>query len=374
MVDLRMKTRTLLFMGNRIFPFFLSILFCAPLRSNPLPPPPLEFLISELLFESEGKWVMELRLRNAEYHSPEELESVYIKSSNSRVKWDGLLTRGDGSDFYFEVVLLRNDSLDSDLIINPEGDFLQVVTYWGWETDSICHTLVFGNYPDAVVRSPDDGESIVFAEEYYCIDASPTIGFPNDEEGITGMVTFDIYYPDRQPFVFSDVRLFDADHLQFIPIYKNEDGSYSGELYRGRYLIDKLYVGSKYGYYTEYWEFKNPINCRMDEAMRWSFKIRLRIDLDRFTGMQTVETEGTLLKIFPNPIMENTFGYETTLPVRSAKSVIEITGLNGQIVAQYPIFENKGKMTLPANTAKGIYNAALTVNKKKYATTKIIVQ
>jgi hypothetical protein len=371
-----MKTKFLLLLiRSYILSFLLlllSILFCSPLRANPLPPPPFELLVSELMFESDGKWVMELQPSYPDhwYYYTETVDSIYIESSNSRIKWNGLLTKEDG--FYANpgFVLLRNDSLDSDFIINPEGDYIQVTTY----PDAISYTLIFGNYPGATLRSPNEGESIVWAAGYYCIDVTPTIGLPNDNEGMFANVTFNIYYPDRQPFYFSDVRLFDANHLQLIPIYKNEDGSYSGNLYYCRYLIDKLYIGDRNGRYYEYWEFIRPINCWMDNAIDLGNGAEIRIDLNRFTDIQTVKTEETVLKIIPNPVTENAFSYETTLPVKSAKSIIEIIGLNGQILAQYPVFEYSGKISLPANIAKGIYNAVLRVNEKKYATAKLIVQ
>jgi hypothetical protein len=316
---------------------------------------------------------MELQPRH-EHYDVEMVDSICIKSSNSRVKWNGLLMGEGGVYANPEAVLLRNDSLDSDLIINPEGDYIQITTYYKWAPDSISYTLTFGNYPGATVRSPDEGESIVWANEYYCIDVTPTIGLPNDEEGMFATVRFNIYYPDGQAFYASDARLFDANHLQLIPIYKNEDGSYSGTLYYCRYLIDKLYINNGSGRYYEYWEFKNPINCWMDDAINRDYEITIRIDLDQFTDIQSIKPEKIVLKIIPNPVTENAFTYETTLPVKSAKSIIEIIGLNGQTIAQYPVFENKGRIKLPTNIAKGIYTAALTVNTKKYAAAKIVVQ
>jgi hypothetical protein len=352
----------------------LSVFLSSPLRANPLLPPPFELLVSELMFDSEGKWVMELRPSYTDHgYYTEMVDSICIKSSNSRVKWNGLLTGEDGFYVSPEIILLRNDSLDSDFIINPEGDYIQVTTYYKWEPDSISYTLIFGSYPGATVRKPNEGESIVWAEGYYCIDVTPTIDFPNDNEGMFANVTFNIYYPDKQPFYYPDVRLFDANHSQLIPIYKNEDGSYSGNLYYCRYLIDKLYIGNAYGQYYDYWEFKSPVNCWMDDAIDLGNGAKIRIDLDRFTDIQTVKKK-EVLKIIPNPVTENAFFYETTLPVRSAKSAIEIIGLNGQILAQYPVFENKGKIILPSNIVKGIYNAVLRVNEKRYATAKIIVQ
>jgi len=102
--------------------------------------------------------------------------------------------------------------------------------------------------------------------------------------------------------------------------------------------------------------------------------VLLDIYINGYVGLQTVKTEEAgILKIYPNPVVGNSFNYETALPVKSTNSAIDITGLNGQKVGHYPIFENKSNIKLPSGIHKGIYTVSLIVNQKNYAATKITV-
>jgi len=80
------------------------------------------------------------------------------------------------------------------------------------------------------------------------------------------------------------------------------------------------------------------------------------------------------LKVYPNPVKEHSFYYETTLPVKSTNSAIEIIGLKGQKIGRYPISENKGTIKLSSNISRGVYTICLIVNNKNYANIKISVQ
>ena len=339
------------------------------LQANPLPSPPTEFFVSELAFDSEGKWVMEL---NA-FHDHYLLDSIIIKSSSGRVKWNGLSQDEDGRYIYQEMILLRNDSLDSGLNINPNGDYIEITSY-NQGYDSINHRLIFGNYADAFVRSPLETESIVWAAGFYCIDRTPTIGSINDAEGMYGAAKFNIYYPSGELFADTYAALSDENSSGFSTVTKNSDGSYSGNLYYCNLSFEKLFLRSYNGQYYDYWSISQPVAIRMDDPENWDKENSIQIELSLFTSVQTINTDESILKIYPNPISGKSFYYETTLPVKSANSRIEISGLNGQIIAHYPISQNKDKITLPSNIVNGVYNVTLIINSKKYIVSKVIVE
>jgi hypothetical protein len=359
--------------------FSMMLLVGIRLYANPIPVPPTEFAVSELMFDIEKKWVMELRGINIYgYYSLQDIDSVCITSSGGRgrVKMNCL---DYGNDFVSEMILLGNDCLDSDLIINQTGDFIQVTTYYErvdyiGSVDSVNHTLIFGNYTGATVRSPNENESIVFISgNLYSIDKTPTIGLPNDEEGTHTTILFEIYYPDEQLFVAPVVKLCNDNDPAEIILTRQADGLYSGEAHLCSYYFTKMHFKTQESkqYHSGYWYFRTwRLYMNWWDAPNYAHLIIL----DQFQGIQSVQIEKTILKIYPNPVKEKVFGYQTELPVKSAISYLEITGIDGQMIEQYSITENKGRLMLPSNIVAGIYTVRLIVNKKNYATTKIIIQ
>jgi hypothetical protein len=305
-----------------------------------------------------------------------------------------------GSD---QVFVLQKEDLDTDLIIHPEGDSVQIATYyqegtwWGGEGNVSTHTLIFGNYEKATVRSPKEGESIAQVPYYtkylagdewkgywcldgffysglYAINQTPSIGQLNNGNIAAEKLTVRIHNPNNLTFSETKLRLYDNRYHGFIDIDKQADDTFIGNVYACRYKFDIVYewvypCNLPYNPWKVYWTISPvELDVELDTAPV------IDIYLTGNVGIQSIQAEETVLKISPNPVFEKSFYYETSLPVKSAKSVIEIIGLNGQILVQYPIVENKGKITLPLNIAKGIYNVSLIVNMKKYGATKIIVQ
>jgi len=352
------------------------------LQANPLIPSPPEFFVSELTFDAEGNWVIDLG-SNGWWHFDflhEDVDSVCIITSCSRAKINLL----SFSNVFSGIISLSNDHLDSDLTIKQTGDYIQITIYYKYPqwyygeepVDSISHTLVFGNYVEATVRSPKENESIVFrSRDFYCINKTPTIGLPKSDNGTYATVRFKISYPDKQPFTASVAQLSDNNNRFFIDLVRDPDGIYSGRVHHCFYHIDKMYVRQKTGntYYGDHWLLRS-FELPKDWDVWYKESSYFVIELDQFVDINLIQVEETILKIFPNPITENSFYYETALPVKAASSMIEIIGLNGQKVGHYPIFENKGKITLSPDIVAGVYTVRLVVNKKNYATTKMIVR
>jgi hypothetical protein len=370
---------------------FFTLSIGVKLHANPIALRVPEFFVSELMFDASGEWVLELAAIRFDVWEP--VDSVLISTSSGCAKWKNpLFVDTDSYPDYQEVYLLRNDSLDSDLIIHQEGDFVQVTTYYNelHYVDELTYTLVFGNYTGATVRSPKEGESIAYVPDYfeafsedngfpykvdiysnlYAIDTTPTIGDPNDTNVSTGRINAKIYNQGSQPFPESVLQLKDERYSTCIRLIRQEDGLYAGDFYACNYYFDKLHpLTDLWIQRRDYWTI-NPVEFSMEGGDT----IPLDIFINGYVDIQIPKIENAILKIYPNPVSENCFYYETALPLKSGAGMIEIIGLNGQPVGQYPVFENKGKITLPSNSTAGIYTVHLIINKKNYAATKIIVQ
>lgn len=373
---------------------FFTLYVNMALHANPVPRPTQELVVSELMFDSNGKWVMELGgLCPVGFSNGKnvmglcelypyyflEIDSICITSSNSRIKVNNLPY---GDENIPKIILLRNDSLDSNLIIKQTGDFIKITTYYSqpqWYygdqfVDSLSNTLIFGNYEGATVRSPNESESIVWISDYlYSINKTPTIGqLPKDGSGTHTTIKFNIHYPDWQPFTASFVKLCDNNNKWEIDLNREDDGSYSGEVYYCSYSLSKMYFNIQPPY-VGYWLI-SPCNISLDWDTYWNNFLWINIYLTQFVDIKPIQAEASILKIYPNPVKDNSFNYETVLPVNSTNCTIEITKLNGQKIGQYPVSESKGKINLSSNIPQGIYFIKLNVNNKNYANTKIMIQ
>ena len=362
---------------------FFMLAMNGQLRANPVPSPPADFGVSEILFDSDGKWTIEIAsLIPWNYQQdffPDDVDSICITSSTERVKVHNLPHNEYG--YIPGYFLLRNDSLDSNLTIKQTGDYIKVTTYykypqWYFGEDAYSHTntLVFGDYPGATVRSPGENESIVWISgNSYSINKTPMLGqIPKDGSDTHSTIQFKIFYPDGQLFTASNVKLHDDKDNLDINLVRQGDGAYSGEAYYCSYNLSKMYFNMQMPPgYIGYWLIR-PLNI----SMYWDLwgTPTYNIYLDQFVDIKTIQKEDNILKVFPNPVKEHSFYYETTLPVKSTNSVIEIIGLNGQKIGRYPISENKGNIKLSSNISRGVYTICLIVNNKNYANTKILVQ
>jgi len=362
----------------------------AELRANPLPSCPAGLAVSEFMFDSDGKWVMELGGFTAIGSSNGQwsislwnfysvfsgIDSVCISSSTGSAKLKNV-----SWDYSMLSTLIRNDSLDSKLTINPDGDSIKITTYYnqpqyynGELVSSFTNAFSFGDYQGATVRTPGAGESIVcLSEDLYCINKTPTFGqFPKDGNGTHATYEFDIRYPDMQPYTEQYANLCANNNQVLINLTRQSDGIYYGEVYYHSYHIDKI-ISYRYPDATV------PLNGwtvrSFDLPKDWDLWYGyFNVYLDQNVDIIPIQKEEGILKIYPNPIVGNSFNYETILPIKSANSRIEITGLNGQKIGSYPISENKGNIKFSSNIPRGVYMFCLIINEKHYVNTKVTVQ
>ena len=351
-------------------------------RANPISLGPPKFFVSELRFDSLGEWI--IKLESVSFDEPDIVDSVCVTTSSGSAKWKNPI-------FDYSVqqgLTIQNDDLYSDLAIRKEGDFVRVTTYYEswWSYDEVTYTMIFGDYPEATVRSPKEGESIVHVPvdfPYYYLDnysnlyAIATIDESGESTVCTGTIRATIHNLTGQPFSESTIQFNDEHYSSIFDMKQQTDNVFTGNVFACRYSFDKLYKwvspSSMYMYpisaRTYYWTI-DPVQFEMESDS----VVLLDFYITGYVSLPTVKTEeADILKIYPNPIVGNSFNYETVLPVNSTNSAIDISGLNGQKIGHYPIFENKGNITLPSGIRRGVYTVSLVVNQKNYAATKITV-
>ena len=363
---------------KKILLIIFSFACFAITNANPLPSPPPIIGLSEIGFDSDGKWVIELvyqNIYNENTYMP--VDSVFICSSTGRAKLKNLKFKG-----YAGVMLVRNDSLLSNLNINPAGDSIQIEYHYrqySSTTKGLYIPLVFGNFKNATLACPQIGKSIAsyfvfnntnhsstpITANVYSIDKSPTLGEENDTTGMCGTLKGKIYDQNNQLLINSTHTL-DA-HGLYDNIQPFSDGSYSVKVFSFKSRISRMYYSEGYN------NFIVDI-LPIEYNMMPDSVITVDIHIQKITAVDEIKSDPvTLLQISPNPIKDLSFNYEISIPVKSSASYIEMISLSGQKITQFPITENVGKISLPANTTNGIYTLRLLVKNKNYGTSKIII-
>jgi hypothetical protein len=334
-------------------------------KANPIASPSI--VISELAFDSNGKWVIELQ--GFDLNSNIQIDSIILESSTGisklkRFNFDGITN----------IILVRNDSLLSNLTINQAGDSLKLHYYYNSNDFSEYKpALIYGNFKTALFFSPKISQTLAGVPYFqysniYSIDKSPTIGLENDSVGMCGTIKGYIYDKSNQLVIGNDYVFFDMEGWNFNTA---ENGSYSRRIYSYKNHISNLqfYFRPKMKWYN----IKiSPIDVSIQPDSIVNVDIHLQDSL--VTNLNEIKSDlESVMHIFPNPINELSFNYNITIPVKSSDSYIEFTNVSGQRIARYEITESNGKINLPAKTVNGSYILRLFVNNKNYATSKILI-
>jgi len=346
----------------------LLLLVIHLLNANPLVSPNC-FVLSELSFNSEGKWEIELKFLDDSFYYWG-TGSIYI-SSNSGSTYLKQLNLNSIKEKM--IVRINNDSLQSNLSINPQGDCISMGYSFAY---SLTPPLAFGNLVTATVRTPRIGESIAlygFDYQYdfdfdYSIDKSPSIGYENDSTGMCGTIKGKIYDPYN--LLPANAWLAGNGIIDFKP---EANGNYSARITSSKHSIDKLYYFQtksemSRGYYVKI----SPVVLTTTEP-----DTIVNVDLHIFDIVSSIESiksnQENIFKIAPNPITESSFNYEIAIPVKSSNSYIELYNMSGQMLERHYVTESKGKINLIQKLQAGNYTVRLFVNNKNYANSKVII-
>lgn len=355
--------------------YFSSLLFVFTftfLQANPISPP--EIGVSEVMFDSENNWILELELFYYNLYPFGTLDSICITTSSGTSKLERYTINVDNEGS--GILVVRNDSLSSDLFINAEGDCIYASLHFADYESYNENKLIFGNYPNSKIRAPQLGESVAGVPAYYlyygyyCICKSPTIGEQNTGIGMKGTITGTVYDKDNQPLSLKNIIFKEFPFLIGAQITPQEDGTFSSEIFAYQRTITRLYYDTiaNHGIYI------HIIQVDIDIEPNEILPLDIYLLEDVIYGQSDIkELERSLLKIYPNPIKNRILNYETELPIRALNCSIALFDLSGKQIAHYPISENSGTVHLPQNLSHGAYIVNFYANNKVYHTTKIVI-
>ena len=198
--------------------FLISVILLGNLIANPIPIP--QARISELYFNEQDNWILELDIYYETPYQAGMFDSIFISSTSGIAKIKPDIFR---EDEYFFIV--KSDSLLTPLFINPEGDCIKVYTHINYMDESLIDSLIFGNYPGSFIPDILEGYSICRLElESFARDKSPTLGAPNDTTGTCGTLTGFIYDIENELIPKGNFYL-DSD------LYFDDTGKFNTRIY-----------------------------------------------------------------------------------------------------------------------------------------------
>jgi len=360
---------------KKILVIFFILICIVQINANPIPPPLPYLAFSEFLFESENQWVIEIQYEHViNDFADNKIDSIFICSSTGRAKIKQPILNN-----YFGYYTVRNDSLFSNLFINPVGDNLVVEYYCKGYMNPyrqvFTDSIVFGNFENATLPAPKIGESIAAYSYYskylvnttYSIDFSPSTDAPNDSSGMCGTLNGFIYDINNELLTTPTHEFFCEGITDF---KNNADGSFSARIFSNNKIKSKIY-------YHPYGDRNNLFTVDILPVMLSVLPdtvVYADIHIQKITAINEVSafTE-PIFHLYPNPLHEPTLNYEITVPVKSTSCFMALVNLDGKTIARFNLQENKGKIILPSEIANGTYTCSLFVNNKNYANEKIMV-
>jgi len=344
--------------------FVIILLFISILRAiaNPLPVPYVE--LSELQFRDDGSWILEIAVYPV---SKGLIKAIWIKSNSGES-----MIRNFEDDGSYKLLVVENDNLTTPLTIDPLQDSIDVTITWSNYKEKYYRALTYG-YPNSKIRTPKTGQSIAqISGPLYSITKSPSIGLENDTIGMMGTIKGVIYDKNGLPLVYKNNNgLWFDDQGGFI-FHPQIDGSYSRRYYSRD--NDDVYRLCYRDYENLLRDVKiTPISISLQPDSVIIQDIYLIGDI--VTGINEINSDiESILKIYPQPVKQQSLNYEISIPVKSSESYLIFRNTNGQATYRFSVVENKGVITLPKNIMNGSYIVQLISNRKHYATTKLIVQ
>ncbi|MBN2485355.1 MAG: hypothetical protein JXB34_05235 [Bacteroidales bacterium] len=321
------------------------------LYANPIPLPTIE--ISELYFDQDGHWELELRF-DLSGQNEISFDSIFISSLSGTVK----LPEYELNDFS-GLLVITDDSLGRSLGINNLGDTVKLLSYC--MELPLEDILIFGNCKGAVIGFPRPGQSLSKCLDFFVKDNSPTIGQENDTEGSCGTVTGLVYDKFLHP---AANRKFKFD----FNFETSETGSYTANVY-ARPATHNLLT-----YFATQFSIQDISITEISYLMEPDSVIERDIYLlDTLkSGLQMPELKNSPVQVFPNPVMANNkINLHIDLPFKTSDITVELIGPDGRILNKKKVASADFCISSPDNA--GVFILSVFSDGKIISSTRVLV-
>ena len=347
-------------MKKKIFFLIVLLIPICNLISNPIPLP--QAFISELKFEENNKWLLEISFRFSTPYLKRQFDSICVATSNgfSRIRLDYIK---DSTNLF----VITSDSLTSSLSIKIEGDYIKLYSFLSFQypfQEPLIDSLNFGNYHGSTIDSLPMGCSIArLSWGVFVKDKNPTIGLPNDTIGTCGILKGHIYNKN-------DSLIAKGNFILDNPIILQNDGTYLTNIY-SRKMVFQL-IANNYQLYTTQFVNIDSFELNINPGGLYEKDIHFLNDYI-ISGVDKINQPseyGISIMNYPNPFNSST-NFAVTIPFsqKYKQKQINIYNVLGQKInsialSNQPLVRWDGKNYTGQAAATGIYYYQLVLDSK----------
>lgn len=329
------------------------------INPNPIIVPP--GAISEIYFDSLGKWSVEICLSDtivdpnsimiSSSHGYSYLDSFEIIESYSEVSYFGYIAVIHQDDYLFEI--------------DKNNDYVRLISYEEYFFDYV----EFGNYPGSMIDPPKANESIVnvgMVDSYFCKTNHPNIGEGNSIEGTQGWLNAKVYNRAGAMVTNGYLSIYHVCGGAIMP-----DGSFSENIFAKNYRADTINLSNSTDTNGRY--LIEPLLITIDPEDTTTVEINL---LQYLATREILVNDDPIIAAFPNPFSDQ-IDFYISLPGQSQKNYfLDIFDLKGRKITSTLINPPTQKITWKTDSSilPGVYVYRLTVAGQEVCTGKMIKQ
>lgn len=349
--------------------FILVSGYISHIQANPIIYIPV--IPSELYFEN-NEWYLEIYI--ADYIFENNLDSVIIQTSNGVVYFkSGIeITPGD-------IIIITKDSLQADLEINPQTDFINIKSNYQEVWESMWDIpFIFGDCDNAQATAPEEGESLTIVKFDYWNGYGGTSSFYQLTKNTYPSLGYELFECSTYKEIYGYIFDMNGDPVE-----------------NAHFMYFEQIIGCIYVYHTGYDGYFNtyahcsiydtPVKLNNQTIGNIIFTVEpygnnyFEFILDDYEKIENI-TETVFKKCSPNPFTkEINFEFEINKHI-SKEGIIKIYNSLGEIVKIIPA-ENTANGKLKAkwnvnenNITNGTYFYVLEINGNKITSGKIVKQ
>ena len=309
--------------------------------------------ISELYFTESDDWKLELEYIEGSQNNMT-IDSIFLSSTADTIE----LTKFEFSENN-NLLVITNDSLDSDFTIARYADTIRVVSYSSGELYE--DILIFGNISGSMIGCPRERQSIS-RYQYFVKDKSPTISESNDTSGIFGTLKGIIYNKNSEPVKNRSFCLYHCFET-------NIKGEYSVRALSRPTVLNKI----------AYKINDSPTGSASIEELSYTMEPDSIIELDIYltdtlaTGINYASIGDDLAQVYPNPVSENRqFNVMIDLPVLTSDVWLEMFDVEGKLIQKEKITQKNQSIHSPAKS--GLYLIIIKLDNQLILSKRILVE
>jgi hypothetical protein len=349
-------------MKKIIFFLLIAVISVNSLLSNPIAPP--QAFISELKFEENNKWLLEISFEFSTLYRKNQFDSICVATSGglSRIRLDNIK---DNTNLF----VITSDSLMSPLSVKIDGDNIKLYSFISSPIhDLLIDSLEFGNYPGSTIDSLPMGYSITrLSWGMFVKDKNPTIGLPNDTIGTCGMLTGHIY--DKNNKLITKGKFYLDNYFSLL-----NDSTYLTNVYSRKVIFNSMYIDQSIR-----WLNITPLDLNINPGILYEIDIHILEDITSVKENTNKPDPDIRVINYPNPFNTST-NFAITIPssqkyrqkqiiiYNALGQKISSIALSNQLLVQWDGNDYTGKAA-----ATGIYYYQLVLDNNIYKSGSMIL-